>query len=490
MLTRKTVLVITGLMVAATIGVTLYPSVPHLSSFTVSIDAKEPQLLPHLTLDQSTIATSVYDGRQFAQSVTESVSKVTETNVKFINEHLIQKVEKKLKLKEVHMQNFSQLIHKANHLHSLKEKLQILPITCFPGSEGLFPQKYTKFYLALAEYATFHSKASNVHKLIWKCGPGDVCGGLGDRLRGIAFTLLLAVLSRRKVLLYWGMPNGEQIYLKPNAINWIPQKSDVSNMAVYSVMDSAGAKLDRAVKAIGQNSLTKVALLTNLELELINEQKNKPQWLIDELKRTGLNTLTNREINQLLGTAIRYLFVFRDDVIPKVNDAMHSIGLDGRKYVAVHVRTGFVGSNLEKSESANHQKCIRKKEQWEQILNCAVSVANSNSGQNSSIFLATDSKLVKDLAAKKFGSRFKTLDVVLTHVDRIDKIHGPGTVEREGIMSAWVDFFLLAQSYAQVRASGDRIWGSGFDLGASHLCGLPSNRRFNGLKNCASEDKL
>ena len=473
-------------MVAATIGVTLYPSVPHVSSFTVSLDAKKP-LLPHLALEQSTIATSVYDGRQFAQGVTESVSKVTEPNVKFINKHLIQKVEKKLKLKEVHMQNFSQLIHKANRLHSLKEKLQTLPITCYPGSEGLFPRKYTKFLLALAKYATFHSKTSNVHKLIWKCEPGDLCGGLVDRLRGIAFTLLLAVLSRRKLLLYWGMPNGEQIYLKPNAINWIPQKSDVSDMAVYSVMDSAGAKLDRAVKAIGQNSLTKVALLTNLELELINEQKNKPQWLIDELKRTGLNTLTNREINQLLGTAIRYLFVFRDDVIPKVNDAMHSIGLDGRKYVAVHVRTGFVGSNLEKSESANQRKCIRKKEQWKQMLNCAVSVANSNSGHNSSIFLATDSKLVKDLARQMYGSRFMTLDIILTHVDRIDKNTGANTAESEGLVSVWVDFFLLAQSYAQVRAGSDWVWGSGFALGSSHLCRLPSNQRFNGLKHCASE---
>ena len=182
--------------------------------------------------------------------------------------------------------------------------------------------------------------------------------------------------------------------------------------------------------------------------------------------------------------------MFRDDVIPKVNDAKHSMGLDVQKYVAVHVRTGFVGSNLEKSESANHKKCIRKKEQWEQMLNCAVHVANRTTGRNSSIFLATDSKLVKDLARQKYGSRFKTLDVILTHVDRIDKERGPSTAEHEGLMSAWVDFFLLAQSYAQVRTGSDWVWGSGFALGSSHLCGLPSNRRFNGLKNCASEEKL
>ena len=371
----------------------------------------------------------------------------------------------------------------------LKQKLQVLPIRCFPGSEGLFPKKYDKLLLSLAGYAMLHCKTSNVQKLIWKCGPGDLCGGLVDRLRGIAFTLLLAVLSRRKLLLYWGMPNGEQIYLKPNVINWIPERSDVVNMAVYSVIDSAGAKLDTAVKAIGQNNSINVALKTNLELEFINKASQKPQWLIDGLKRTGLDTLTNEEMNNVFGIAFRYLFQIKGDVIPRLN-VISSLGLDMHKYVAVHVRTGFVGSNLEKSESANQRKCIRKKEQWEQMLNCAVHVANSNTGRNSSIFLATDSKLVKDLAAKKYGSRFKTLDVVLTHVDRIDKKHGPSTAECEGLMSAWVDFFLLAQSYAQVRVGSDWVWGSGFALGSSHLCGLPSNRRFNGLKNCASEEKL
>ena len=286
----KTVLVIAGLIAAAIVGVTLYT---HFSFVTVLVDAKESQVLPHLTLGQSTRATAVYDMRRYTQGATESVSKATESNVKSVNEHLIQKEIKKLNLSgELHIQKFSRLIHKASGLHSLKEKLQILPITCFPGIEGLFPPKYTKFLLALAEYATFHSKANNVRKLIWKCGPGDLCGGLVDRLRGIAFTLLLAVLSRRKLLLYWGMPNGEQIYLRPNAINWISESSDVVDMAVYSAMDSAGAELDTAVNAIGQNNLTKVALKTNLELEFIN---NKPQWLIDGLKQTGLDTLSNRD---------------------------------------------------------------------------------------------------------------------------------------------------------------------------------------------------
>ena len=368
-------------------------------------------------------------------------------------------------------------------LHILKEKLQILPITCHPGSEGLFPRKYDKLLQTLAEYAVFHNASRTARPLIYTCGPGVTCGGLGDRLRGIVYTLLLAVFSGRRLLLHWGMPNGENVYLKPNLINWVPEKSDTENMMVLSVLNTTSS-LDSAMKTIGKNTSVNVALNTGLELELIKAPKFKPQWLIDGLKRTGLVVLTNSEINAIFGIAFRYLFGFTSDVFQAVNKAKLLLGLDTQKYVAVHIRSCFAGSNFDNSP---HAKCIRKKEQWEQMLQCAASVANTSTGSNSSIFLATDSNLVKDLATKMSGVRYRTLDVVLTHVDRVNKKRGPTEAESKGLLSVWVDFLELAQSYIQVRGGSDWIRGSGFDLGSGHLCGLPKNQTFNGLKNCANE---
>ena len=63
------------------------------------------------------------------------------------------------------------------------------------------------------------------------------CGGLADRLRGIAFSLLLAVFSRRRLLLHWGMPNGEHVFLKPNLINWVTDASSAKNAISVRVMD-------------------------------------------------------------------------------------------------------------------------------------------------------------------------------------------------------------------------------------------------------------
>ena len=384
------------------------------------------------------------------------------------------------------------IIVNGNHamsLHILKEKLQILPITCHPGSEGLFPRKYDKLLQTLAEYAVFHSRTDHTARpLIYKCGPGDLCGGLGDRLRGIVYTLLLAVFSGRRLLLHWGMPNGENVYLKPNLINWVPEKSDTENMTVFTVMDSGQSNVESAIKTIGMNTSVNVALNTNLELELIKTLEFKPQWLIDGLKRTGLDVLSNTDINAIVGIAFRYLFGFTSDVLHEVNKAKILLGLDTEKYVAVHIRSCFL-RNLGGSNSTRRvpPKCIRKKEQWEQMLRCAASVANTSTGSNSSIFLATDSKLVKELSRKMYGVRYKTLDVVLIHVSRISKTRGPNKGQSQGLLSVWVDFLLLAQSYIQVRGGSDWIRGSGFDLGSGHLCGLPKNQTFNGLKNCANE---
>ena len=402
----------------------------------------------------------------------------------------LQNIRRRLNMsKAVQFQNFSQLIYETQTLLDLKQNLQILPIKCFPGSEGLFPHIYDKFLLSLAEYATFHRTTSNARKLIWTCGRREgTCGGLLDRLRGIALTFLLAVFTRRRLLLYWGTPNGEQIYLKPNFIDWrVPEMFEADTVIAFHIKDTMSHKnLSLAMETIGGN-LTEVALGTNLELEAVNEQSYRPQWLIDGMKQTGLHSLTNKEINAIFGIAFRYLFQVSDDVIMKVNRAKCLFGLDKRNYVAVHVRTGFVGTS---KPEVPHEKLLSSRNQWEQMLKCAVAVANTSIGLSSPIFLATDSNQVKCLATEIYGSRYKTLEINLTHVDRIDKEIGPNEAEIDGLLSVWVDFFLLAQSYVHVRSGSNWVRGSGFALGASHLCGLPRNRTVDGIVGCNSGDKL
>ena len=157
--------------------------------------------------------------------------------------------------------------------------------------------------------------------------------------------------------------------------------------------------------------------------------------------------------------------------------AMQVLGLGSSPYVALHVRTGFAGMPYE--EQVNHPKLVKDESNWILALHCAVKMADNLSGNNlTNIFLATDSTLVKKMASKGYGTRVRTLNNHLLHVDKMVKIPHPlSAEEKEGKMVIWVEFLLLAQGKISV-------WGkSGFSWAAGLLCGL-----WTGSKNVINMD--
>eukprot|EP00401_Gymnodinium_catenatum_P000714 CAMPEP_0117546708 /NCGR_PEP_ID=MMETSP0784-20121206/46745_1 /TAXON_ID=39447 /ORGANISM="" /LENGTH=440 /DNA_ID=CAMNT_0005343585 /DNA_START=146 /DNA_END=1468 /DNA_ORIENTATION=+ len=60
-----------------------------------------------------------------------------------------------------------------------------------------------------ASYKQFHNDCSKKREclqkraLVWKCGAGDFCGGLGDNIRGLAFTVYAAIQSQRPLYIVW-----------------------------------------------------------------------------------------------------------------------------------------------------------------------------------------------------------------------------------------------------------------------------------------------
>ena len=84
--------------------------------------------------------------------------------------------------------------------------------------------KYAKFLEALAAYTAFHRqerRGETAKRLIWVCDVRRWCGGLADRVKGITYALLLAMLSRRVLLLDWRHSKfGEQSFLQSNMIEW------------------------------------------------------------------------------------------------------------------------------------------------------------------------------------------------------------------------------------------------------------------------------
>ena len=355
-----------------------------------------------------------------------------------------------------------------------------IPFQCYPGEYGFFPPKYQKFINLLAEYTRNESKMSNKRVLAWHCRSYG-CGGIGDHLRGVLSTFALALFSKRRFVMYWGAPS-ENLYLRPNMINWDDKQAidkirqskkndnNVKKLYVNSVPFFFKRKTWQSYLSIIQGDTPIVALATNIAVHslLSSYTTTGQKWIKEGLHQAGLANLSTRDLINLLGIVFRYLFVLDPSLINEVKSAMTLLGIDGIPYVGLHIRTGFDGSHTVKDDS--NIKCIKDRNKWMKALQCAVDRANKYTGNNSYIFLATDSPLVRDLAVSKFGLRFRSLDIRGFHIGKMKQPHVITNEEDKGIVSMLVDVILLARSYILVH------WSSGYAHMAAVMCGIPQKR--------------
>lgn len=356
-----------------------------------------------------------------------------------------------------------------------EQLLSGLPLSSFPGPEGLFRPKYDQFLNTLLEYANNYSKMrsspSSYRILTWYCSIHESCGGLGDRMRGVAYALLLAMFSNRRLVVFWEY-SLDGIYLDPHMINWRDDKvynflregtktdSQVQRISIRSKPsysshilggnglrnDVGKAQTEHYMKLIG-SSFSHVIITTNLEpSSLIDpERSGNQEWVKSGLEWSGLSHLSPSDLDDIVGVAFRYLFRIKDSVLGKVQEARKVLGLYS-PYAALHVRTGFAGMQHEEYFNIKLDKGVSK---WQSALRCAIRTADRVLGKDSLIFLATDSNRVKDIAVEKYGQRICTLGNTLIHVDRF---HGNVDARvKEGALVVWVEFLLLAQSKVLIK---------------------------------------
>ena len=398
------------------------------------------------------------------------------------------------------------------------------PLSCHTSDEGLISNKYKRFLRTLIDYSSFHRSTGEMmgkaRTLVWQCTLLEYCGGLVDRMKGITYALLLAMFSRRRLILYWGGP--EHTYLRPNMIDWtddvvydymgqynvfteyegdaaifdkkrpnleeggndaLPYEFRMFSILAPSGVDVSASELRYNLEIIGSRVKT-VTLSTNLEpCTLLSTEKTAEQkWILDGLRWTGLASLSPQDVDNVVGIAFRYLFQMSPELILEVAHARSVLGLDSVPYTGVHIRTGFAGSP-DSHEDINHPKLMRIESNWEDVLSCAISSADSFLGNSSLLFLATDSVLVKHLAVSKYGARIRTLDNRLIHLDKLEKQPGAQHQNQtEGILTSWVDFLLLAEAYSHVRGSSGYPWAAGL------LCSIPNERLING-SSCMPESQ-
>lgn len=389
-----------------------------------------------------------------------------------------------------------------------EQLLNVLPLQSFYGLESrtIFRPQYARFLKALLDYTNYHKSLKTAplgRTLTWQCSMSEYCGGLGDRLRGVAYTLLLSIFSRRRLIVFWEGEN-EGSYLRPHLVDWTDDAAyqllrnderastsdSFSQPHVFKfqvVMEKSGkitndvssADMHYYQNVIGSN-FTHVVLSTNLEpSSLLDSTRNGDQdWIRDGLHWTGLSHLHPRQLDEVVGIIFRYLFRLDEKVLREVQKASEVLGLHLYPYTALHLRTGFAAMDHHE-ELIRHPKLQQNVSEWHSSLRCAVATADWAVGNGSLVFLATDSNVVKSVAVVRYGPRIRTLSNVLIHVDKLDKrVHTPDPSEKEGVLVVWVEFLLLMR--AKVLVMGE----SGFAWTASILAGMHSNQTIN-TKHCS-----
>ena len=85
----------------------------------------------------------------------------------------------------------------------------------------------------------------------------------------------------------------------------------------------------------------------------------------------------------------------------KVDQVQQQLGMAEKPYLALHIQTGFLGMKQEEVGKFNSKKIYCNPSDLEKSLSCSVKLSRRLFGQETPLFLATDSRRVKELAVEK-----------------------------------------------------------------------------------------
>jgi hypothetical protein len=353
---------------------------------------------------------------------------------------------------------------------------------------------------------------SSIRTLTWSCNNPVECCGIGDQLYIIQQALVYAIISNRVLSLHWNPASYETMkYLKSNKIDWTyfnrsQGMKDRHSRDQYRVgMMRTAEYYEPFYERLMSEDHVHLTVNHELQVPFIRgiRMATESAAINETLAKFGITTLliedsTRMPLEVFSGELLRYLFFFDSRVVKKVDQIQQQLGISNNPYLALHIRTGFLGMEQDEGRRFNSRKAFRNSTDWEKTISCSIRLANRLFGPENPIYLATDSNLVKKLALSKYGGqRIKMANLTLqhaaltnpaklpknegTHVHKVkpntkfpeasgsghgnnrnmDMVRVSGV---DGYMATWVDFLLMARASALVHSI------SGFSVTAGQFC--------------------
>ncbi len=322
-----------------------------------------------------------------------------------------------------------------------------------------------------------------VRTLTWSCKePGIMCAGIGDQFRRIAVTFFLSVITHRVFTVYWSEEDLTMQYPRPNEIDWTFFDEEVGMHRDHdNKMDWIHPKKEEFTELSRLLHSSKQHITIAHEVPFSCSGCFEEPTLRRELDALGIPQLRSEDRYSawvfITGTILRYLFKFPNEVITKLEKTQILLGIHNQKYLAIHIRTGFVGTDFEEKSFFDTDKAFKNTSSWRQSLECSLRLADERIGPTSPILLVSDSNEVKKWAQQTYGDRIRSTNTIAYHVKDIGDGKQVNTSTSTELTGTWVDFLLLARAHILVHSS------SGYSVVASVFCSIPPHRQY-GMPDC------
>lgn len=357
--------------------------------------------------------------------------------------------------------------------------------------------KYIKWHFTMRSCLVHNNCSTPPRIIVWRC-PLDQnrnCSGLGDRFRGIQFSVLLAILTKSVFFMEWPLsPLKITDVVEPSLIDWtLPdslnlQEHSWATVAHYRWPDMNWIRIPFGVGCSSSTAhcakkFSKIPNVTDLDSSDLSTVFEKSHNIIIYTSATGQSTsnlMKNKKLStrapdlnpNSFGIMNLHKVLLRVLVKPSqlIFHELEKIGLsrsDLGNYLAAHVRTGADVSeyNLHRFVSLRDFELIAR-----ELLDC---VERHGETAKMPLYFASDSAALKKKVVdegKRRNFRILIGSKAAFHIARMDKIsrnHSLAEVKM-AFLNVFVEFFGIS--------GGRRVVGniSGFSKMAFY-CGSAKN---------------
>lgn len=270
----------------------------------------------------------------------------------------------------------------------------------------------------------FLPKYSNPNRyMIYECS--DVCGGLGDRQKGIVAAYLISLLANRTFGIVHTKPMDIISFVRPNKIDWYITKSKVEGLSTHNHFPMQSTTFKARLSTLDFNQFyTKDVIYFRGNLEFVPALRHH----YDAVKVfPDIMRMSNSDIYHTVLTLLFKLEISLQEELKTINENQ----IKGRKLVCAHMRMGrnpTIPTDISPKLHTNELDLIWNfMDQYKQP-------------DKNSIFVASDSIEIKNIAKQRYPLQYVDVPGPIVHIDQIGYKN-----ESAGMMKLFLEQSLLSQ---------------------------------------------